>query len=34
MDLGLATGAWVAAAGCVIALIALPSHAHPADPED
>ena len=27
MDLGLATGACVAAAGCVIALIALPSRA-------
>ena len=28
MDLGLATGAFVAAAGCLIALLALPSRAH------
>ena len=34
MDLGLATGACVAAAGCLIALIALPSRTPADHPED
>jgi len=28
MDLGLTTGAYVAAVGCLVALLALPSRAH------
>jgi hypothetical protein len=35
MDLGLATGACVAAAGCVIALLALPArHSEPVADDD